>query len=50
MMDMIHLLRQWVGNGGISDHVPIFLELNIGPTQPPSPFMFNKIWLNDESF
>ena len=36
--------------GGQSDHLPIFLELNIGPVKPPSPLKLNKTWLNDESF
>ena len=50
VMDMTHYLRQWVGCGELSDHLPIFLELMNGPTQPPSPMKFNKTWLKDESF
>ena len=43
-------IRQWVGCGGASDHFPIFLDLNIGPKQPPSPLKFNSTWLKDDSF
>ena len=50
MVDKIHQIRQWVGCGGIYDHLPVFLELKIGPTQSPSPLNFNKTWLKDESF
>ena len=50
VVDKIHYLREWVGCGGISNHLPIFLELRNGPTQPPSPLKFNKTWLKDESF
>ena len=50
MVDMIHQLRKWVEYRGLSDHLPIFMEVNIGPTQPPTPLKFNQTWLNDESF
>ena len=50
VVDRIHYLRQWVGCGGLSDHLPIFLELRNGPTQPPSPLKLTKTWLKDESF
>jgi hypothetical protein len=43
-------LKQWIGFGGISDHVPIFLELRQGPRKPASPFKFNKTWLTNDSF
>ena len=32
-----HLVRQWIGSGGLSDHSPIFLELRDGPNKPPCP-------------
>ena len=50
MVDQQHFLKQWVGNGGRSDHLPIFLEFRNGPKKPPSPLKFNKTWLEDESF
>jgi len=34
-------IRQWVDNGGYSDHFPIFLEVVGGSQNPPSPFKFN---------
>ena len=50
MVDRIHCIRQWVGCGGLLDHIPIFLELRNGPSQPPSPLKFNKTLLKYESF
>jgi len=50
MVDRFFQVRQWVGSGGISDHFPIFFEIQKGPTNPPSPLKFNKGWLLDETF
>jgi hypothetical protein len=41
---------QWVGNGGESNHFPIFLEVVGGPQKPPNPFKFNSEWLKHEGF
>lgn len=49
-MDRFFQVRQWVGSGGISDHFPIFFEIQKGPSNPPSPLKFNKVWLQDETF
>lgn len=38
----IPLFRQWVEEGGPSDHFPIFIELSNGPSKPPAPFKFNS--------
>ena len=43
-------MKQWVGCGGRSDHLPIFLEYQNGSVKLPSPLKFNKTWLKDESF
>jgi hypothetical protein len=43
-------MKQWIGHGGISDHYPIFFELRKGANKPPSPFKFNRTWLNDDTF
>jgi hypothetical protein len=43
-------LKQWIGHGGISYHYPSFLELRTGMNKPPSPFKFNRTWLNDDTF
>ena len=43
-------MKQWVGCGGRSDHLPIFLEYRYGPVKSPSPLKFNKTWLKEESF
>jgi len=50
LVDRFFQVRQWVGSGGISDHFPIFFEIQKGPSNPPSPLKFNKGWLQDESF
>jgi hypothetical protein len=42
--------KTWVGSGGISDHVPIFLDFEEMDQKPPSPFKFNHTCLQDESF
>lgn len=46
----IPLFRQWVEEGGSSDHFPIYIELSKGPSKPPAPFKFNASWLQEESF
>eukprot|EP00253_Pinus_taeda_P025127 PITA_25127 len=46
----IPLFRQWVGEGGNSNHFPIFLEFSKTPPKPASPFKFNDTWLQEESF
>ena len=43
-------LKQWIGFGGISDHVPIFLELRQGSSKPASLFKFNRTCLTNDSF
>jgi hypothetical protein len=50
LVDRFYLLRKWVGEGGVSDHFPIFLELRLGPPKPLGPLKFNKTWLRDDSF
>lgn len=42
--------RQWVGNGGILDHRPIFLELDDNSHKVSTPFKFNPTWLRDHSY
>eukprot|EP00253_Pinus_taeda_P030883 PITA_30883 len=44
------MFRQWVGDGGNSDHFPILLEFNKPPSKPASPFKFNASWVQEESF
>eukprot|EP00253_Pinus_taeda_P023181 PITA_23181 len=46
----IPLYRQWVGTGGSSDHLPIFLQIT-GPTKKPcAPFKFFAGHLKDPDF
>eukprot|EP00253_Pinus_taeda_P003725 PITA_03725 len=50
LMRDIPMIRQWVGEGGNSDHFPILLEVGKPPLKPASPFKFNAAWLQEESF
>jgi len=47
-MGLLH--KQWVGSGGVSDHLPIFMEIKGGPQKPRGPFKFSSSWLKDPSF
>jgi hypothetical protein len=42
--------RSWVGSNYISDHAPMFFQLDIGFPKTMYPFKFNLIWLEDNSF
>eukprot|EP00253_Pinus_taeda_P025314 PITA_25314 len=46
----ISSFRQWVVEGGYSDHFPIFLELSKPPRKLATPFKFNASWLQEDSF
>eukprot|EP00253_Pinus_taeda_P036400 PITA_36400 len=50
MIANIPMFRQWVGEGGNSDHFPILMELQKPPLKPAPPFKFNASWLQEESF
>lgn len=43
-------IKQWVEHCEDSDHNPILLEIASGGVKPPSPFKFNRDWLNLEEF
>ena len=42
--------QKWVGQGGDSDHYPVFLKISNGNKKPSCLFKFNTNWVNDESF
>eukprot|EP00253_Pinus_taeda_P006943 PITA_06943 len=46
----IPMFRKWVGEGGNSDHFPIFLELAKPPLKPAAPFKFNAYLLQEDSY
>eukprot|EP00253_Pinus_taeda_P005167 PITA_05167 len=46
----IPIFRQWVGEGGNSDHFPIFLEISKHPRKLAAPFKFNASCLQEESY
>jgi len=50
LLQRLHHFRQWVGNGGISDHHPIYLEINGQNKKPKAPFKFNHGWLQDPAY
>ena len=35
----------WVSNGGMSDHRPIFLQVDVNEENHAAPFKFNPLWL-----
>jgi hypothetical protein len=43
-------IKQWVGEGGNSDHLLVFLELVGASSKPLGPFKFNSSWLSKEDF
>eukprot|EP00253_Pinus_taeda_P031163 PITA_31163 len=50
LIQELHHFKQWVGDGGLSDHSPIHLEI-LGPlAKPKAPFKFNHTWLQDQDF
>jgi len=50
LLQQLHLYKQWVGSGGVSDHSPIYLEIQGPFKKPKAPFKFNHVWLNDPSY
>eukprot|EP00253_Pinus_taeda_P010189 PITA_10189 len=44
------MFRQWVEEGGASNHFPVYLELTKPPPKLPTPFKFNASWLQEDSF
>jgi len=44
------LHRQRVGSGGISDHFPIYMEIDGGSRKPKGPFKFSSSWLKDATY
>lgn len=43
-------IRQWVGMGGLSYHLPIYMELENGRVRLKGPFKFSSTWLKDASY
>lgn len=50
LLKRLHHYKQWVGTGGISDHSPIYLEIQGPFKKPKAPFKFNHTWLKDPSY
>ena len=50
LVESVEKIRQWVENCGDSDHNPFLLEIANRGDKPPSPFKFNRDWLNLEEF
>lgn len=46
--EYVDRIRQWIGSCGDFDHNLILLEIAHGGDKPPSPFKFNRDWLNME--
>ena len=41
LLPIFSIFRQWVGSGGIFDHLPIYLELAGSSIKPRAPYKFN---------
>ena len=50
LVDSVEKIRQWVENCGDSNHNPILMEIANKGDKPPTPFKFNRVWLNLEEF
>jgi len=50
LIHRLHSFKQWVSNGGISDHSPIAMEIQGPQLKPKAPYKFNHLWLQDPSF
>lgn len=40
VLELVFHIKQWVGYGGISDHIPIYMDIEGGRTKPKGPFKF----------
>eukprot|EP00253_Pinus_taeda_P012058 PITA_12058 len=50
LLQKLQLYKQWVGSRGLSDHSPIYLEIQGPFRKPKAPFKFNHTWLKDPSY
>eukprot|EP00253_Pinus_taeda_P027166 PITA_27166 len=50
LLQHLHLFRQWIGSGGISNQNPIYLEIQGPFRKPKAPFKFNPTWLMDQNY
>eukprot|EP00253_Pinus_taeda_P019452 PITA_19452 len=50
LSENLQAFRHWVGEGGLSDHFPVFLEVKGAFPKPGTPFKFNTSWLLDASY
>eukprot|EP00253_Pinus_taeda_P016512 PITA_16512 len=50
VLDLGLQIRHWVRTRGISDHLPIYLEIVGGREKPKGPFKFCSVWIKDDSY
>lgn len=50
LIPLFPLYRQWVSSGGLSDHLPILLQVSNGSSKPRSPFKFFVGFIQDLDF
>lgn len=43
-------IKQWVVTGCLSNHRPIYLEIQDAIDKPKAPFIFNSTWLRDVDY
>ena len=49
-MEIIPLFRKWVGNGGVSNHFPLFLGLVGKSWKRKRSLEFKASWIKEEEF
>lgn len=49
-LEHLSCYKQWVGQGGKSDHHLIYLQMLGHFENPRAPFKFNSTWLKEDAF
>jgi hypothetical protein len=50
IISYLYHIIQWIGGGGDSNHLLVFLEIKKGGKNPLGPFKFNLNLLGDEDY
>lgn len=49
-MEYGYNMRQWVGSGGIFDHLPTYMEIYGGRAKPKGPYKLCSDWMKEASY
>jgi hypothetical protein len=50
ILSEVGIYRSWVEHPFVSDHAPVFFQMEIRPRYKPFPFKFNSDWLREKEF